>query len=112
MFARYLVVAAAAIGLMFGGTAAASAVPVDSGQGAIVLAASNGNLGKFSPPKSGNLGKATPKSNLGRVTPPDVRVPRDVCATCGARHGGVVSPNYCTNCIDKGLTPIRPGTRP
>lgn len=38
----------------------------------------------------------------------DVRSPVHICHTCGAPHGGVYHPNYCHNCVSKGLTPVKP----
>lgn len=38
----------------------------------------------------------------------DVRSPVHICRNCGAPHGGVYHPNYCHNCVSKGLVPKQP----
>lgn len=34
--------------------------------------------------------------------------PDHICKTCGAHHGGVFSPDHCSDCVNKGLTPVKP----
>lgn len=61
----------------------------------------------------GLVGETTTSSNLFHdshhsALADDVRSPVHVCKTCGAPHGGVYHPNYCHNCVSKGLTPVKP----
>jgi len=68
----------------------------------LLLGAAFGGLGEgFSIP---SLFTESTQSVLAIVSPNP-----NICKQCGAFHGGVYHPNYCHNCISKGITPIKPG---
>lgn len=70
--------------------------------GFLMLAAVFGLIGEASTSTTGLFHDST-QSVLA-----DVRSPVHICRQCGAPHGGVYHPNYCHNCVSKGLTPVKP----
>ena len=73
-------------------------------QSGTAMATANGTQ----PPAYPDSAQITQLSSDWQSAAKDARVQTDWCLVCGAPHGGMYSPDYCYQCVEKGLTPVQP----